>query len=113
MHFEVTEMSENQLEYCTRCGAKNEGYAYCPKCGQPLTSATEGKWLSGGVCPRCGDTDIQREEAVLQGPSGIWSTKSNAVMTFICGSCGLMEMNFKEKYGGWAHLWDGSSAERT
>ena len=109
----MIELSENQMEHCTGCGAKNEGHPYCPECGRPLTSTTEGKWLSGGVCPRCGGKDIQKEEAVLQGPLGVWSTKNNAVLTFICGTCGLMEMYFKEKYGGWASLWDGSSAERT
>lgn len=53
--------------------------------------------LAEGVCPKCESTVISREEAVLQGPSGLWSLKSNEVITFICGKCGLMEFYYKGK----------------
>jgi len=55
------------------------------------------KGLAGRKCQKCGSTIMLREEAVLQGPAGVWSHKSKKVITLICNDCGFMELYYKGK----------------
>ena len=53
--------------------------------------------LAEGKCPKCGGSNVKKEEMVLHGESGVWSFKSTEVIAFICNKCGFMELYYKGK----------------
>jgi len=55
------------------------------------------KGLIDGICQKCQSSNIQKEEGVFQGPSGVFSMKNHTVTMFICGKCSYMEFYYKGK----------------